>query len=101
MDRSIPLTLVSFSYETDAIGQKIKIETERDVFADIRSVTRSEWSAAAEQGLKAELVAVMFAPDYHGEQIAIVSGVRYGVYRTFSNANNETIELYLEKKVGV
>lgn len=42
----------------------------------------------------------MFAPDYQGEQIAVVDGVRYGVYRTY-RAKNETLELYLERKAGI
>ena len=42
----------------------------------------------------------MFAPDYNGETIAELNGVRYSVYRTYLG-KNETIELYLERKAGV
>ena len=42
----------------------------------------------------------MFAPDYQGEQIAVVDGARYGVYRTY-RAKNETLELYLERRAGI
>ena len=50
--------------------------------------------------MQAALKVTMFAPDYQGEQIAVVGGVRYSVYRTY-HAKNETLELYLERKAGV
>ena len=34
------------------------------------------------------------------EKIAVVDGVRYGIYRTY-RAKNETLELYLEAKAGI
>lgn len=100
MDRSDVITLVAQSYAADAIGQQIATETTRDVFCQLSSVTQSEWFEAGRAGLKAEYRATMFAPDYDGEEIAIVNNRRYGIYRTFLG-KNETIELYLERKAGV
>lgn len=70
MDRSNVLTLIGKTYTTDAIGQPVPVETKRKVFCDLRSVSRAEWATAGQMGLKAELMAEMFAPDYHGEEIA-------------------------------
>ena len=42
----------------------------------------------------------MFSYDYGHEKIVELDGVRYGVYRTYLG-KNESIELYLESKVGV
>lgn len=42
----------------------------------------------------------MFVYDYNGERIAELDGVRYGIYRTYL-AQNEFIELYLERKAGI
>ena len=100
MDRSNIITLISSTYAADAIGQLVPVERTRDVFCNLRSVTRSEWSAAGQLGLKPELTATMFAPDYEGEEIAEINGVRYGVYRTY-RTRSDTIELYLERKAGV
>ena len=137
MDRSNVLTLIRQAYVKDAIGQPIATEVRRDVYCNLRSVSRSEWATAGQMGLKAELVAEMFAPDYQGEQIAEIttplassessylldlngqqlldsdrqllreegdeilgSTVRYGIYRTYLR-DDETIELYLERKAGV
>ena len=73
MDRSNVLTLIRQTYVKDAIGQPIATEVRRDVYCNLRSVSRSEWATAGQMGLKAELVAEMFAPDYHGEQIAEIT----------------------------
>lgn len=111
MDRSDVISLISTTYTQDAVGQLIPTEVSRTVFCNLRSVTRAEWAAAGQNGLKAELVATMFAPDYNGEEIAEISlvspepgsvpiSVRFGVYRTYLD-RNEQIELYLEKKAGV
>lgn len=100
MDRSTPIQLISKSYTTDNIGQKVPNETSRTVYCNLRSVTRQEWKDAGEMGFKPSLEAIMFTYDYQGEEIAEINGDRYGIYRTYF-ATTDTIELYLEKKAGV
>ena len=70
MDRSSTLKLIRVIYLKDEIGQPVLEEITRTVFCNLRSVSRAEWAAAGQQGLKPELVATMFAPDYHGEEMA-------------------------------
>lgn len=84
MDRSNLITLIKTSYAYDAIGQAVPVETRRTVFCDLRSVTRSEWSAAGQLGLKPELMATLFAPDYQGEEIVeiSISGISEALYLT-------------------
>ena len=84
MDRSSVITLIKKTYTTDAIGQQVPVETRRTVFCDLRSVTRNEWAAAGQLGLNPELMAVMFAPDYHGEEIVeiSISGISEALYLT-------------------
>lgn len=100
MDKSRVLTLIGVTYTADSIGQQIAEETSREVYCGVSSVSASEWFEAGRTGLKPEYRVTMFAPDYQGEQIAELDGVRYGIYRTYLGGN-ETIELYLERKVGV
>lgn len=100
MDRSRILTLIEVTYIDDSIGQQIAKETPREVYCGVSSVSASEWFEAGRAGLKPEYRVTMFAPDYQGEEIAELDGVRYGIYRTYLGGN-ETIELYLEKKAGV
>ncbi len=99
MDRSKQLTLVQVTYTTDNIGQRLKIETDRTVFGNVRSVTRTEWVDAGNRGFKPEYQVTMFAPDYAGEGIVKLDGIRYSIYRTYIKQNEE-IELYLERRPG-
>ena len=99
MDRSRELKLIAKSYAADDLKQLIETETSRTVYCNIRSVTRAEWVAGGQLGLKPELVATMFAPDYEGEEIAELDGIRYAVYRTYLGSF-ELIELYLERQAG-
>lgn len=100
MDRSRVLTLISVSYTEDDIDQQVPVETRKDVFCNITSVSASEFFDAGRAGLKPEFRATMFVYDYGGEDTVELDGVRYGVYRTYLG-RNETIELYLERKVGM
>ena len=99
MDRSTPLKLISTTYTVDSIGQRIPTETARTVFCDLQSITRQEFLAAGSLGLKPSWVAVMFSPDYEGEQLCEVNGERYSIYRTYRD-RNERLELYLERRQG-
>lgn len=100
MDRSRVLTLIEEAYKPDTLGQLIPTETRRDVYCNLASVSASEWFDGGRVGLNPEYRATMFVYDYNGERIAELDGVRYGVYRTYL-AQNEFIELYLERKAGV
>ena len=100
MDWPRVITLVGVSYIEDSIGQRVPQEAPRNVFCDIASVSASEWFEGGKAGLNPTYRAVVFAPDYQGEQIAELDGVRYGIYRTFLG-RGDTIELYMERKAGI
>lgn len=68
MDRSIVVELIAEAYTVDALRQTVTTETAREVFAAIRSVSRTEWDAAGNQGLRPDFQITMFAPDYEGEK---------------------------------
>ena len=101
MDKSCVITLERPRYKTDALDQHVPdgVETQ-DVYCSVKSVTRTEWATAAQNGLKAVYCVTIWADEYQGELIAILDGVRYGIYRTYQ-PNGEDTELYLERKVGV
>lgn len=99
MDRSEVVTLVKFTYAVDSIGQRIPQESRRNVFCQVSSVTASEFFEAGRAGLQAQLRISIFAPEYEGETTVEYNGKRYGVYRTYL-AKDESLELYLERKVG-
>lgn len=91
--------LISKTYEKDALNQLIPVEKKQEVFCTIKSLQQSEWFAAGNAGLKTQFRIDVFIDDYAGESLAEVDGVRYEIYRTYQ-AENDRIELYLEKKAG-
>lgn len=92
-------SLISKTYITDAIGQKIAQETKRTVYGTKYPITRAEWNTGGQNGLKPEFMIAMFTYDYQGEELAEVEGARYGIYRTYTN--NDRVELYMERKTGI
>lgn len=70
-------------------------ETQRMVYAEIRSVTMSETYRAMENNIRPEYVFVLADyAEYNGEKIAIWNGKRYAIVRTY--VANEKIELTVE-----
>lgn len=99
--KEIDLILISSTYDYDAIGQPIPVETQRTVPALEDAITRNEWLAAGQNGIKAEKVIYTSVINYEGEEIAIIDGVRYIVYRVHNRPGLEDeIELYLRKEVN-
>lgn len=83
----------------DKTGQMVPQEISRTLFCAVSSVSASEFLAAGAAGLKPEYRITIFAPDYAGETIAELDGVRYTVYRTY-RGRDETLELYVERRMG-
>ena len=99
MDRSEQITLIAEEKTQDANGVWQISETERTVFCQVNSVTRSEFFEAGRNGLNPEYQFTLFFGDYHGERTLAYHGKRYGVYRTY-HARTDVIELYAERKGG-
>lgn len=77
------------------------VESKRDVWANIRSVTRQEIANAGSRGLMPEMMLRTPAVNYEGESIAVVRGRRYGIYRVYYIPDSDMMELYLATKTGV
>lgn len=93
------LTLRAQSSTLDTIGNIIPADTDRTVWADIRSIGRNEFFQAQQTGLKPEIMAIVKINDYQGEALAVYDGTLYDVYRTYKSGL-ENIELYLRRKAG-
>ena len=94
------IKLISETYEQDNLLQFIPKRTEKTVFCEVQSISKSEWYDAGRAGLKAQLKAVMPRINYSEEKIVEYNGKLYGIYRTYLPIGS-TIELYLEEKAGV
>ena len=95
MDRSNVITLLSNARSQDATGVwRDGEETQREIFCQVDSVSRAEFFAAGQSGLR---------PEYRitvGETRLIYNGARYAVYRTY-HARTDELELYVQREVGV
>ena len=100
MDRSTPIYLISETKQQNGIKEWNAVETKRKVFANVKSVTSTEFFSAGQIGLSPEYRFTMFGPDYAGERIVEYNGVRYAVYRVYQ-ATTDTMELYVQKEAGV
>lgn len=94
------IKLIAETTTLDEILQEVKTYTEREVYAQVRSISRSEWFDAGRNGLKPDIAFIMKKYDYNGEKIVKWDGELYGVYRTFLG-RGQRIELYCEKKGGI
>lgn len=99
MDRSEELILVSETKSQNDKGVWEVTTSERLVFCQVNSVTRSEFFEGGRNGLNPEFKFTMFGADYNGEPIVEYNGLEYAVYRTYLT-RNDMIELYVERKGG-
>lgn len=99
MDRSIAFDLVSFERTQDSIGQWTETEMTRTVFGQVGSVSMDEFFSGGQNGFKPELRVTMFGPDYEGEKICMIGDYYYTIYRVYYT-RTDTVELYLERRVG-
>ena len=93
------IELVSLTFTTDALKQRVPHESRRSIWGHIQSVSKSEWFQGGQNGLQPSLVVDTNMINYQGEKTAIVHGKRYSIYRTYFNDQSDTIELYLEEQV--
>ena len=99
MNKHTPIYLVDQTFSEDDAGIISEMVTERKVYADVTSVTLSEWTEGSRNGLNPELRFTMFYPDYSGEQILKYNDEYYSIYRTYI-ARNDKIDLYCERRSG-
>lgn len=100
MDRSCVIMLVSEQQSQDENGVWQTERREREVFAQVDSVTRDEFFEGGRNGLNPELKFRMFLGDYEDERELIYKNKHYGIYRVYFG-RNDTVELYCERKGGL
>ena len=91
--------LVSEKYTFDEIGRQIPERTKREVFAEIKSISQSEFFNAGQSGLKPEYKITVWTQEYNGERLVEYNDRIYTVYRTY--IGKDRTELYLTRKEGI
>lgn len=99
MDRSTVIYLVKETYVQDRFGVERVNRTRRKIFANVTSVSSSEWFEGGRHGLNPEYRMIIFGPEYHGEKIIEYKNQNFSVYRTYQ-AKDDMLELYVERKQG-
>lgn len=98
--RDTIITLVKEVYSKNDYGAPITTETTRNVFCGLKSVNRTDFYSAGQEGLALDHVFITDPVNYDGEQIVIYLGKRYEVTRTYQ-VSLDTLEIYVGHKVGV
>lgn len=98
--KNVSIKLIAETFAADSIGNQTATETNKTVYAEIASVSQSEFFQAGQSGLKPDYKVIMWSFEYNGENIIEYDSKRYNVYRTFLRTD-EKIELYLTQKAGV
>lgn len=83
----------------DDIGNSVSELVEKEIFIEVASASQSEFFKGAQSGLKPEYKFTTFVGDYDGQELIKYNDTLYSIYRTFIK-NDETIELYVTKKIG-
>lgn len=98
MDNVIGVTLITHTYTSDTIGQRVPTDVEKTVIGYKSAIGGREFNDAGLRGIQAQFKVEVWTSEYNGAQVVKVSNVVYNVYRTYENNNGKT-ELYLEKRV--
>lgn len=98
--RAVELTLLSYTYDVDNIGQQIKKERKETVpIIKETSILLEEFYEANKQGIRPELRIIISSLSYHGENEFIYMGDKYSIIRT-STPNVDEVAIIARKKVG-
>lgn len=84
------IELIGVTYERNTMGDLVAKETPRSVLAEKQSVRQSEFYQAAQAGLRAEVVFIVWTAEYQGQQQLIHNGQRYKIIRTFDRKDWRT-----------
>ena len=101
LNNQTKIDLIAIETEKDQINQIIeKQRTTASVFAEVLSVSQSEFFEGGRLGFQPELKIVMYDFEYNDEKIVRVNGKLYSVYRTYYVIGSDRVELYLEERGG-
>lgn len=100
------IKLIGFTYSLDEYGNQIPTPEERQVFCEVRSVTRSEFYSAAQTDLHPDYIfRLSHYRDYRGEKFVKYkdwTGTEkvYSVLRTYRAPEGDAVEITATERVG-
>lgn len=94
------LKLIAKAEVQDVYGIWRSTLSRKEVFCQVRSITRAEFFEAGRNGLNPSFEFVIFAGEYNGERMVEYRGETYAVYRTYLVPGSDYIELYVQREGG-
>lgn len=100
------ITLVKVEYTLDSYGNQVPSRTEREVFCEVLSVTRTEYYNASQVDLHPEYIfRISHFKDYLGERVVLYTDwtgteKRFDVVRTYLLPDSDAIELTVSERIG-
>lgn len=96
-----PIDLIAVATEKDSLNQIVeKQRTTATVYAEISSVSQTEFFSGGRLGFQPSFKAVIYDFEYNFEPIVKYNGNLYSVYRVYFVNGTDKVELYLEEKGG-
>lgn len=93
------IKLGRLAYTRNAIGQEKESVAWKEVFADVRSVSRAEFYSAAMANIRPSIVfAIADYYDYEDEKVIWYDGKTYDVIRTYRAGNSTELEITAEMR---
>lgn len=100
-NNTFPIDLIELTTEKDSLNQVVeKTRKTNTVFAEVSSVSQTEFFSGGRIGLQPSLKVVIYDFEYSDEPIVKWNGKLYSVYRTFYVNGADRVELYLEERGG-
>lgn len=91
------ITLYAVAEVSRVGGVPVYSRTPTEVFAEVKSVTRSEWYAANQSGRRADIVFVINADEYDNQTEALYGSTTYNIIRSY-RIGLDRVELTCEVK---
>ena len=93
------IKLISVTFTTDDIGNQIAEEDEREIFANMFTISATEYYNAALTGLRPSLMFEIYSFEYGGETRLEYEGKIYNIIR--ATTMGEKTRLVCEEVAGV
>lgn len=101
VDTTIKLISPASRYQDTEGVWRTSLPVEREILAQVGSVSRAEFFSGGQTGLRPEFMFTVFAGEYQDEAICEYNGKRYAIYRTYYVPGTDYLELYAQREVGV
>ena len=76
-------------------------EEARTILARMDDITRAEFYAAGQYGMRPDFRFIVNPVEYRGETVCAWNGRRYAIYRTYHVPGTDDLELYVQREAGV